>query len=420
MQKKNILLIVHCLPYPLNSGGRQAIFNGINAIKDDHNLFITYPDFDSEEDKRDKRQFLSEMNNSITLIPFIHKCQEENKSIFHKIVDKLIIFSKKIRNIPSQPYNPYSYWIEELLPKSKEYIEHVNKIISSNKIEIVQCEMMRNLPFILSFPTNVKTVFVHHELGFVRHQLELETLKSDTFDGKSICKFAENIEISLLNKFDCVVTLSNTDSRKLKDAGVNTRIHNSFATIKTSEVIDLKSDNPYELTFVGPDNHIPNYVGIKWFLDNCWTQLIQADTNYHLTIIGKWSEKNISLFTNQYRNVSFAGFVNNLKSALQNTIMIVPITIGSGIRMKILEASSLGVPFITTSIGAEGIPVENGKHCLIADNPAEFVDAIFRMKDDKQRQMFIQNANHLVKERYSLEALRTNRLELYTSLYETV
>ncbi len=418
MPKKNILLIVHCLPYPLNSGGRQAIFNGIKAIKDNFNIFITYPDNNTEEDQRDKQLFLSEMNGNVTLIPFIDEKREEKRTLAQRITGNMISALQRISKPKVQPQNPYSYWIEELLPKPKAYINHVNKIISEKNIEIVQCEMMRNLPFILSLPSNVKTLFVHHELGFARHQLELETLRSDIFDGKAICEYAKMLEISYLNKFDHIITLSSTDSQKLRDAGVTTRIHNSFATIKTSDIDKPESDNPYELTFVGPDNHIPNVVGLQWFLDNCWHRILQADSQYHLTIIGKWSADNIATFTSQYKNVSFAGFVDNLKSALQNTIMIVPITIGSGIRMKILEASSLGVPFISTSVGAEGIPVESGGHCLIADTPTDFVNAVLRMKDDNLRQMFIRNANIMVKEHYSLDALRKNRLDFYASLYD--
>ena len=112
------------------------------------------------------------------------------------------------------------------------------------------------------------------------------------------------------------------------------------------------------------------------------------------------------------------GFVENLESAIQNTIMIVPITIGSGIRMKILEASSLGIPFVSTSIGAEGIPIETSKHCLIADNPFDFVEAIIQLKDKEKRFMFTQNAYQLINEKYSLPALRKNRIMLYSSLFE--
>ena len=111
------------------------------------------------------------------------------------------------------------------------------------------------------------------------------------------------------------------------------------------------------------------------------------------------------------------GFVDDLESAIQNTIMIVPITIGSGIRMKILEAANLGIPFVSTSVGAEGIPVLSGRHCLLADDPSDFVDAILQLKDHEKRAMFIQNAHQLIETNYSLEALRRNRRALYASIF---
>ena len=417
MHKKNILLIIHCLPYPLNSGGRQAIFNGIKAIKDDYDIFITYPDTDTAQDLVDKQAFMTAIGENVKLLPFIKKNTVEERTFIQKALSKLIALLNKISKVTQTPLNPYSYWIEELLPKSKSYIEHIHNIIKDYNIDAVQCEMVRNLPFVLSLPSHVKTIFVHHELGFTRHQLELESLSSESYDGQTICNWTKCLEISLLNKFDHIVTLSSTDSQKLRNAGVTTQIHNSFAIVKSSQVANRVSDNPFELSFVGPDNHIPNLVGLKWFLDNCWTRLLHADANYHLRIIGKWSEVNITTFSSHYPNVSFLGFVENLESAIQNTIMIVPITIGSGIRMKILEAANLGIPFISTSVGAEGIPVQSGKHCLLADNPPDFVDAILQLKDYEKRTMFIQNAHQLIEDNYSLEALRRNRLALYASIF---
>lgn len=420
MQKKNILLIIHCLPYPLNSGGRQAIYNGIKAIMDDYNIFISYPGSNNACELRDRSSFLTEIGGNVQLLPFIPDDKDENPTLTQKIAGKLNRLIDRICKPKSKPSNPYSWWIEELMPKPKAFIEHICRIIETHNIDAVQCEMVRNLPFVLSLPSNVKKVFVHHELGFIRHLLELESLTSNFYDGQAICQWAKCLEISLLNKFDDIITLSSNDSLKLREAGVTTKIHDSFAIIKTSEKISLTSDNPYNLSFVGPDNHIPNLVGLMWFLDNCWPDLLRTNGNYRLKIIGKWSEANISAISSKYPNVSFLGFVDDLKSALQNTIMIVPITIGSGIRMKILEASNLGIPFVSTSVGAEGIPLQSDIHCMIADLPSDFTSAILQLKDNEKRAMLIQNAHQLIKKNYSMEALRRNRLAIYSSIFNSL
>ena len=170
------------------------------------------------------------------------------------------------------------------------------------------------------------------------------------------------------------------------------------------------------LSFVGPDTHSPNFVGITWFLENCWFALREININYRLSIIGNWSQEHITEYTAKYPNVEFLGFVDNLGDSIRGTIMIVPITIGSGIRMKILEACSIGVPFVSTSVGAEGIPVEDGKDCFIADNPKSFVEKLYKLRDVALQKRFVENAHNMILDNYSIEALRKNRLEIYSRI----
>lgn len=417
---KNILFVLPRSLYPLESGGMQAIFNGIIALIDHYYIILTYIAQDTQEEVYRKEKCAELFDGKVIVIPCFTPQLPSRSSILYRCVNKFNKLLDRIYKVPARPYNIYSYWINELLPQPKIFINLVNKIIDEYHIDIVQCEMLCTLSLVQSLPSQVKKVFVHHELGFVRHKLELDKWpQSEEFDGHSYCQCSKKLEISQLNLYDRIITLSSTDSQKLKDAGVTTKIDDSFAIVKRYEFKDNNIDhNPLQLTFIGPDLHGPNLQGIQWFLDNCWEQLLANNPNYHLTIIGHWSPKNIEIFKEKYKNVSFAGFVDNLAKALQGTVMIVPITIGSGIRMKILEASNLGIPFVSTSIGAEGIPVVSGKHCLIADTAAAFADAVIQMKDiDAQREMAA-NAKKLIQSYYSLENLRQNRLEIYSSIME--
>ena len=90
MQKKNILLIIHCLPYPLNSGGRQAIYNGIKAIKDDYSVFISYPGSNSISELRDQNAFLSEMGGDVHLLPFVFDDETTKPTLLQKIARKTV------------------------------------------------------------------------------------------------------------------------------------------------------------------------------------------------------------------------------------------------------------------------------------------------------------------------------------------
>lgn len=414
--KKNVLFIVHCIPYPLTSGGRQAIYNGINAVKDDVNVVVTYQTENAQETV--VADLCKSLEGKATVRPYVIPKPASPWTLRRKIARRLGMLKNRFYQEKPAPQNPYSYWVNELLPPSRGFIAHVLGLIEQHHIDIVQCEMLRNLALVHSLPPTVKTLFIHHELGFVRHQLEARTIHDEHFDGTSYMQCSKALEVSQLSRYDAVVTLSPIDRQKLMDAGVTAPVKNTFAIINTSDFDANAAHNALTLSFIGPDNHTPNFVGLKWFLDNCWDSLLKSDPNYRLKIIGLWSQPNIDDFTTRYRNVDFTGFVPDLAAALRDTIMIVPITVGSGIRMKILEASSRGIPFVSTTIGAEGIPVVSGQHCLLADQPADFVASIQQLRDDQVRQTLVHNAYMLIKEQYSLEALRRNRLAIYTSLYE--
>ena len=99
--------------------------------------------------------------------------------------------------------------------------------------------------------------------------------------------------------------------------------------------------------------------------------------------------------------------------AIRGTIMIVPLKIGSGIRMKILEAAQLEVPVVATPVGAEGLPVKDDEHAFITDDAETFVDDIFKLQDIALQKSFVCNMKEVIEKNYSMAALKENRSSLY-------
>lgn len=414
---KKILFVLPFLPYPLSSGGSQAIFNGVDVVKNELDVYVTFEAKVAEEDRVSK--FKSLLCDKVTMLPYYvprKKIQKPSlRQRFYRIFFKT---ERKLRKMAGYDFSlvriPHKSWLgEELFPKRMEFAKHVRNIVDEHQIDIVQCEMLCNVTVGLMLPDGVRKVFVHHELGWVVHNLELMQQEGDAFEQKMYLEHYKHCEVGLLNAYDDVITLSSVDAEKLSQAGVSASIHTSFAVVNTSHDELLPTEMGTMLSFVGPDCNLPNMAGMKWFLDNVWDKLRQEDARYGLQIIGRWSPEHVAEFLSGHEGVKYLGFVDDLASALKNTVMIVPITIGSGIRMKILEAASMGVPFVTTSVGVEGIPVENGKHCLVADTPEGFCDAILKLKDEELRKCLAQNANRMVAERFTLDALRSNRLAIY-------
>lgn len=423
---KNILFILPWLPYPLKSGGHQAIFNGIKAISNDINPIITYMIHENSYNQSICDEFISRTNNNIVIEPFIIK--NIKKGFISSIIYHLHIILWKIkeymlslvkRQTDSTKHFNFSYrnWIEELLPKEESYLEHINYLINKYQIEAVQCEMLGNCSIVTSIPRHIKKIFVHHEIGFIRNQQELESKNNKDILGKAFLESKKIQEIGLLNKYDGIITLSELDKNILEKSGVHVPIYSSIAIVNNIYKYKKISKNYHILTFVGPEFHTPNALGIKWFLENCWLDLKEKDPSYIFNIIGNWSETTQSYIIKKYKDIHFLGFVDDLSESLRNTIMIVPITIGSGIRMKILEAASIGVPIITTTIGVSGITMENEHHCLISDTPQDFINSIIKLKDKQIRLNLIEKAYNLIDKSYSMHALQENRLSIYKTIF---
>ena len=127
-----------------------------------------------------------------------------------------------------------------------------------------------------------------------------------------------------------------------------------------------------------------------------------------------WDERWVRHVNLSNVKINLLGFVERLDMVANNSIMIVPILSGSGMRMKILEAAALGAPVVTTSVGVEGIELPDGEACLIADTPTQFADALRRvMRDDQLRQKLTTNARRIFDEKYSRKVLAQRRQSIW-------
>ena len=415
--KPNMLFILPYLPYPLTTGGHQALFSGLMALKDDVNIVITYEGWD-DEDRTDDISKIKKWLGNIVVIPFIKSrpAKDPEPDILRKTyIHGWFLKEWLVKTFHlSDRFDKDTYIIpsSEFKPKDEARASFINRIIDEYDIDIVECDMLQTASYVHNMPSRLKKIFVHHELGFVREELTVlsQTKHPEAYKG-DLARYKAN-EIRLLNKFDTVVTLSSIDTQKLKDAGVTSPILTSFATVNTRPSPLEASGDHHILSFIGPDCHYPNFVGINWFLDNCWKALRSKDSTYKLRIIGHWDESNKKAIRRKYKGIEFPGYVENLSSSLKNTIQIVPLTIGSGIRMKIIESSSLGIPVVSTSIGAEGIPLISGKHCIIADTPQAFVAGIVKLQDDSTYRTMSESLFNDIATLFSAEELKKNRLKL--------
>jgi glycosyltransferase involved in cell wall biosynthesis len=121
----------------------------------------------------------------------------------------------------------------------------------------------------------------------------------------------------------------------------------------------------------------------------------------HLTITGSTEGVAMSRWSTDGR-VTFTGYLADIRSKVSDSwVCVVPLRMGGGTRLKILEAMALGTPVVSTSKGAEGLDVEDGKHLLIGDTPEEFAMQTVRvLQEPDLRKSLSSHAIQLVKDKY--------------------
>jgi polysaccharide biosynthesis protein PslH len=162
-----------------------------------------------------------------------------------------------------------------------------------------------------------------------------------------------------------------------------------------------------DLVFVGSMDWLPNIDGARFFLDHIRPKIQAAMAGCRIAFVGRRPESWLEQIAKKDPHLIVTGTVPDVRPWLWGSaVSIVPLRIGGGTRLKIFEAMAARVSVVSTTIGAEGLPVEHGRHLLVADDPAGFADAcLLLLKDSARREQLAREALSCVKARFSWEAV---------------
>jgi glycosyltransferase involved in cell wall biosynthesis len=137
------------------------------------------------------------------------------------------------------------------------------------------------------------------------------------------------------------------------------------------------------MVFTGSMDWMPNQQGVLFFTSEVLPHIHAEVPDADLWIVGRYPSSEIQQLSSAKIHVT--GRVNDIRPYLEKApVYIVPLLSGSGTRIKIFEAMAMGKAVVSTSLGAEGLPVTHGQNILIADHPREFADAVVRVLRDRE------------------------------------
>jgi polysaccharide biosynthesis protein PslH len=162
-------------------------------------------------------------------------------------------------------------------------------------------------------------------------------------------------------------------------------------------------ETPNSLVFTGSMDWLPNEDGIIYFMKEILPLIWREVREVSLTIVGRNPSPRLKELAAGIANVHLTGWVEDIRPYLsQAEVCVVPLRIGGGTRLKIFEAMSMGKAIVSTTIGAEGLPLRPDEHLLIADDPAHFArSTLALLRNPERRRSLGATARELVLQNYS-------------------
>lgn len=311
------------------------------------------------------------------------------------------------------------YPIISLAYRSKRMHERLNALLASGFFDVVQIElteMARYLPE--AFP-GVKAL-TEQDLSFVTQYRRARNASGIVWKAFFYIQWLKSrwLERRVSGRFDLRILMSESDAKTLRKLCPGDRFlvtPNGANPLSPEEALA-----PFEpgkrLLYIGSTGHWPNRDGLLYFHEVIFPILKEICPGVKLDVAGSDPVGALKPLESD-PDIRLHGFVKETGPMLKTAISIVPLRVGSGTRLKILEAMAAGSPVVSTSIGCEGIEARNNENILIADTPREFAEACKRLMEDRSLSDRIRRGGYaLVTEKYSWEKIAAGLERRYMEL----
>lgn len=365
-------------------------------------------------------------NYHIKLISFYWEREKEKIDLHKYGIESILLkrsifgFPRTILNLESflNPYNRYAninqnYTIYQL----KFALRQIKESGFRPYVIILQwTEMLVLIDQVKQFFPNAKIIGIEEDVKFLNFQRDYQNEKNPVSRYFKRVRYSilKRIELQACNKVDKVILNNEKDYRLLAE---NNIIHSKlfvwqpYFENRTECEYEGKSKN---IIFYGAMGRKENYESAIWFIKNVFFQL--QDESIQFWIIGGGPSSVLQKYASD--RIKITGYVEDIGPYFQNGLCLVaPLLLGAGIKIKVLEAMSAGIPVLTNEIGIEGIPAENKKDFFLCKSPKDYLDAIKILIDDLvKRQSMSSNAKQFIKRNFNLQLSADNFMKLLMQL----
>lgn len=392
-----VLFLLPQIPYPPHSGGRIVTWNTIKRFAKECEVHVAclyhHPD---------------ELND----LSKVESVCASAKAFPAKQKWDLPLMARSC--FSTWPYKAHRFY-------NRDMAKYVQEMIREEKIDIVHAQNFYTTTYIRGDEPCLK---IHYKENLEGNVLLRYSRASDNpfikvaawLEGKRTLWF----ERSACRKFDQVLSISPIDRELMAsyEPGLNIAYQCPGVDLETYPLLE-EPEGPPTVVFTGTMSYYPNADGVRVFLCECWADVRSKIPNAECWIVGSGSPDDISDWDGR-DGVHVTGRVDDISDYIKRAkVYMVPLRVGGGIRLKILESMASGRAVVSTSVGCEGLSLIDEEHLLIKEIGSQFSSAVVDLlRDDEKRKRLRMSARALMETVYDWDVVINQQLEQYQSLME--
>lgn len=401
-----ILWISHFLPWPVHGGSSQRNYNLMKELSKEFDIynigFLQMPHYTNEAEKQESIKQIAEL------------CKWQRVFDIPSDNNRLLWYGLLAANFFGT--SPYSVWRF----RSKEFQRELDDLLKRETFDVVYADTAATAHYALRAKGKAKLVLNHHnvESSLLLRRAASERKSSKrwylTYQGNKLRKWEEMV----CPNFDVNLTVSDLDADELRRYAPGTRYEVIANGSDTDYFMPKDSSVGLEMMYAGGGTWFPNRDAMTWFVGEIFPEIANRVPDVLMHVIGTKPPEDVVEASRHDPRIMVHGFVPDIRPYMERSaVYVVPIRVGGGTRLKILDAFAAGKTVVSTSIGCEGIACQDRTHIRVADSPQAFADTVVELFSNvSERQALEQNARKLVEQVYSWKVIGSRLRELYREL----
>ncbi|MDD2852273.1 MAG: glycosyltransferase [Desulfuromonadaceae bacterium] len=382
----NILIVDEEIPWPLNTGKRIRTYNLVQRLQENH--IITYLCYGESGSS------LPDCPN-VTLIALPSTILEQKGARFYGALLTNLLSAK--------PYIVDRHF-------SDAFEQKALSLIASGLFDLVHCEWTPYTENIRTLIGTIPSVLSAHnveaQIWERYHESETNLLKKIYiyFQWQKLIRY----EANSARNYSEVSVVSEPDRDTFVEKYGCKRVTVVPNGVDEQYFAPLQSDlNPGSMVFTGSMDWRPNQDGVKYFIDEIFPLIKQRIPVATFTVVGRKPPQWLIALAERVPGVTVTGTVDDVRPYIASSMLyVVPLRVGGGSRLKILEAMAMEKVVLSTTVGAEGLDVVEGKQILLRDTPHDFADAACAVLNNPDRYLEYGAAGRtLILESYTWDAI---------------